>query len=309
VAAALVIGMGTSTWLLLKEREARHRAVAAEQQEARLRHDAEIREKITQAALLVSQERFDGADNLLREIVLTQPTVEGAAVFRALGEWHALHNRWKEAADRFAVLLQINQLDGVDLSTLDYLERGPPLIELGDTDDYERFRQEAIARFVGTPCPFADRIVKIGLLLPANKRVLEAMSPLAEAAAKSFAEAEADGDAFNAAWRSLSLALWEYRLGDYPKAVEWCRRCLAYPEYNAPRIATARVILAMSCHQLDRVDEASSELGRGHEIIENKYKSRADRGTPVQGFWFDWGLARVLLREATTLIETTSGRR
>ena len=116
----------------------------------------------------MSQERFDGADNLLREIVLTQPTVEGAAVFRAVGEWHALHNRWKEADDRFAVLLRINQLDGVDVATLDYLERGPPLIELGDTDGYERFRQEAIARFVGTPCPFADRIVKISLPLPSS---------------------------------------------------------------------------------------------------------------------------------------------
>jgi tetratricopeptide (TPR) repeat protein len=304
VAAALVVGMGTSTWLFLKEREARHRAVAAEQQETRLRHDAELREKITQAALLVSQERFDGADNLLREIVLTQPTVEGAAVFRAVGEWHALHNRWKEAADRFAVLLRINQLDGVDVATLDYLERGPPLIELGDTDGYERFRQEAIARFVGTPCPFADRIVKISLLLPANKRVIEASNPLAESTAKSLAEADSAGDVFAASWRSVSLALWEYRRGDYPKAVEWCRRCLAYPEYNAPRTATARVILAMSYHQLGRVDEAYSELGGGREIIENKYKSRADRGTPVQGFWFDWGLARILLREATTLIET-----
>ena len=304
VAAALVVGMGTSTWLFLKEREARHRAVAAEQQETRLRHDAELREKITQAALLVSQERFDGADNLLREIVLTQPTVEGAAVFRAVGEWHALHNRWKEAADRFAVLLRINQLDGVDVATLDYLERGPPLIELGDTDGYERFRQEAIARFVGTPCPFADRIVKISLLLPANKRVIEASNPLAESTAKSLAEADSAGDVFAASWRSVSLALWEYRRGDYPKAVEWCRRCLAYPEYNAPRTATARVILAMSYHQLGRADEAYSELGGGREIIENKYKSRADRGTPVQGFWFDWGLARILLREATTLIET-----
>jgi tetratricopeptide (TPR) repeat protein len=304
VATALVAGMGTSTWLFLKEREARHRAVAAEQQETRLRHDAELREKITQAALLVSQERFDGADNLLREIVLTQPTVEGAAVFRAVGEWHALHNRWKEAADRFAVLLRINQLDGVDVATLDYLERGPPLIELGDTDGYERFRQEAIARFVGTPCPFADRIVKISLLLPANKRVIEASNPLAESTAKSLAEADSAGDVFAASWRSVSLALWEYRRGDYPKAVEWCRRCLAYPEYNAPRTATARVILAMSYHQLGRADEAYSELGGGREIIENKYKSRADRGTPVQGFWFDWGLARILLREATTLIET-----
>ena len=27
-----------------------------------------------------------------------------------------------------------------------------------------------------------------------------------------------------------------------------------------------------------------------------------DSGTPVQGFWFDWVFARILLREATALI-------
>jgi serine/threonine protein kinase len=306
VVAALVVGMGTSTWLFLLEREARHRAVAAEQQESRLRHDAELREKITQAALLVSQERFDGADNLLREISLTQPTVEGAAVFRSVGEWHALHNRWQQAADRFAMLLRINQLDGVDVATLDHLERGPALIELGDTNGYESFRQEAIARFAGTPCPFADRIVKISLLLPANNRVIESLAPLGEATAKSLAEADAGGDVFSAAWRSVSLALLEYRRGNYQGAVEWCRRCLAYPQYNAPRTAAARAILAMSCHQLGRAGEARSELIGSREIIESKFRSGLDRGTPVQGFWFDWGLARILLREATALIEMPS---
>ena len=46
VLAALVAGFGTSTWLYLKEREAHSRAVAAEQQQARLRHEAELRQRI-----------------------------------------------------------------------------------------------------------------------------------------------------------------------------------------------------------------------------------------------------------------------
>ena len=307
VAFALVAGLGVSTWLFIKEREARHRAVAAEQQEIRLRREAEIREKLTQAALFVSQERYDGADNLLREISLSQPTVEGAAVFRSVGEWHALHNRWQLAADRFAQLLRVNDLDGVDVATLDYLRLGPALIELGDTNGYGRFRQEAIARFVGTPGPFADRIVKISLLLPANSRLIESLGPLAEATAKSRAEADASGDVFLAAWRSVSLALFEYRRANYAGAAEWCRRCVAYPQFNAPRAATARAILAMSCHQLGQLKEARSELAGSREIIESKFRSELDRGTPVQGFWFDWAFARILLREATALVETSSG--
>ncbi len=302
-ALALVVGLGISTWLFVKEREARHRAVAAEQQEAQLRRDAEMRERITQAALLVSQGRLEQADILLSAVSFTQPTVEGAAVLRSIGEWHALEHRWKQASDRFALLLQVDQLDGVDVATLDHLERGPALVELGDAGGYEHFRQDAIARFSGTPCPFADRIVKISLLLPANSRTIESLNPLVEATTKALAEADASGDKFSAAWRSISLALFEYRRGDYPKAAEWCRVCLDYPQDNAPRSATAYAILAMAYRQLGRPEEARSGLATSREIIQSRSGSSPGRGTPVLGFWFDWALVRILLHEAGALIE------
>jgi hypothetical protein len=312
VTAALVIGLGVSTWMFFREREARRRAVAAEQQqaglrqeaeraranEAELRRQAEVREKITQAALLVSQDRLNEADNLLDGISLAQPTVEGAAVFRAVGEWHALENRWKKAADRFGALLRINQLDGWDVCTLDYLECGPSLIELGDIDGYERFRQAAISRFAGTQFPVADRIVKICLLLPADKKVMDSLNPLTQVTEKSFTDADAAGDIFRASWRAVSLALLEYRRGDYAGAVDWSRRCLAYPEYNAPRSATARIILAMSLQHLQQTDEARSELAKGRDAVETKFENALDRGIAEQGFWFDWVFARILLREA-----------
>jgi len=180
------------------------------------------------------------------------------------------------------------------------------LIELGDTDGYERFRQTAVARVADAAYPFADRIIKISLLLPADEKMLKALEPLAEEEAKSFTtNVNADGDVFLAAWRSVSLALMEYRRGDYTRAAAWCRRCLDYPEYNAPRAATARVILAMSCQQLGQTDEARSELAQARSMIEDKFKNGLDRGTGVQGFWFDWIFARILLGEATALIEGT----
>jgi len=298
VAAALVLGLGTSTWLLLREREARQRAVAAEQQQARLRHEAEIRERITQTALLVSQEKLDEADRQLDGVVLTQPTVEGAAVLRFVGEWHAFHQRWKQAAGRLGLLVRVNQLDGWDVSSLDSLRCGPMLIEGGETGDYARFREEEIIRFAGTPCPFPDRVLKISLLQPADRRIVELLGPLAEGTMKSFQEADAAGDAFQAAWRAVALALWEYRRGDFSKAAEWSQRCLAYPEANVPRSATARVILALSCHQAGRPEEARAVLGGVEEIVEGKFKGRMDLGSPIQGFWFDWCFVRILLREA-----------
>ena len=234
--------------------------------------------------------------------------MEGAAVFRSLGEWHALQLRWKQAAERSVLLLGVNQLEGADTATLDYLRCGPALLEMGDASGYERFRQQAIARFSGQPCVFADRIVKISLLMPANKRVIDSLDSLAEETTRHLREADAGGDVFTAAWRSVALGLLEYRRGNFAKAVEWAQHCLAYPESNAPRTATARVILAMAYHQLGRTAEAQAELRTGREIVESKFsKGRLDRGTPIQGFWFDWAFARILLRETTALIETPRG--
>jgi tetratricopeptide (TPR) repeat protein len=320
LAIALVAGLGTSTWLFLREREARRRAVDAERQqaymrrvaeearanEAELRHQAEVRERINRALLLGHQGQFEEADHLLDGLSFDKPSVEGASALRSVGEWHALQAQWKQAAERFALLVQVNQLDGWDVSTLDCLEYGPTLIESGDMDGYGRFRHAAITRYVGTGCPVADRILKVCLLLPADPELAGPLRSLAEDTEKSLAGADASGDVFQAAWRSVSLALWEYRQGNHARAVEWCQRCLNYPEYNAPRTATARIILAMSNYRLGGIAEARSELDQNRAIVENHFKSGLDRGTGVRGFWFDWVFARILLREAVPLIEGTS---
>jgi hypothetical protein len=314
VAAALIIGLGVSMRLFVLEKAARQRAVAAEQQaeqaranEAELRRLAETREKITQATVLLSQQAFDDADRLMSQVSVTKPTVEGAAVFRSLGEHFALQNQWKKAAERFSVLLQIDQLDGWDVGTLDYLECGPALVEQGDMEGYEHFRRTAIARFTTNTQPFADRIIKISLLLPGSQELLKALRPIADASAQSFStNMESNEDIFLAAWHSVSLGLMEYRSGNYAKAAEWCNRCLNYPVNIAPRTATALAILAMSDQRLGQIGKARSELAQAREIIQNKYKSPLERGTPMQGFWFDWTFARILLREASALIEGSS---
>jgi tetratricopeptide (TPR) repeat protein len=306
VALALVIGLGTSTWLFLKEREARQRAVTAEQQQAHLRVEAEARAKTTQAALLVSQEKFEEADRLLDEIPMIQPTVEGSAVLRAVGEWHAVQGRWKLAADRLQRLVQVDQLDGWDVYTLDYLRLGPTYAEMGDMVGFGKFRADAIARFSRGPCPAPDRILKICLLLPADPGVLDSLRPIAADSLKSFSDSDTNGDAFKAAWDCVSLALWEYRSGNFSKSVEWSQRCISSPEKNAPRSAAAFAILAMSYQELKRPDEAGAALLSGEELVEGKPKGRLDLGTPIQGFWFDRSFARILLHESKGLIDPHS---
>jgi serine/threonine protein kinase/tetratricopeptide (TPR) repeat protein len=301
VGITLVLGLATSTWLFFREREARQRAVAAERQEAKLRREAEHRQKITQAVLLVNQDKFPEADALLAGLSVAEPSFDGAAVFRAVGEWHAVEDRWSKAAAYFQALLQIDQLDGWDVSTLDLLRQGPALLNDGNLAQYERFREETLRRYGTNPVPTGDRVLKICLLAPAREPLLKALQPFADGATASLRAAEAGGDSFAAAWRAVSLALWEYRSGNGEEAIAWARRCLQYHDTVAPRTATAHLVLGLAARQLGHADLAATHLQEARDLIEAHYHAPPTRGTPVQGFWFDWEFARVLLREAGTL--------
>ena len=310
VALALIIGFGVSTRLYFQANASRQRAVEAERQaeraranEANMRREAETREKITQVRMLLNDEKYEDADKLISQLSITQPTVDGAVALRSLGEYYALQERWPEAADRFIALLKIDQLDGWETVTLDYLECGPALVEKGDTAGFERFRQSAIADFTHVKSPYADRIIKISLLLPANEEMMRELQPLAEVVWPTFTpKGEADTPVFLLAWRAVALALMEYRSGQYTRAIWYSDRCLKARERIAPRTAAAHIIHAMTQYKLGKTSEAALELAQAREMIESKYKNPLDRGSVSQGFWFDWTFARILLREATALI-------
>jgi len=174
VALALIIGLGTATWLFVKEREMRKRAVVAEElaeraraSEAELRRQAETREKITLAHYLISQGKLEEADKLVAETVFEKPTLEGAAVLRALGEWHAQNGRWREAASRLVKLSEINQLDPWDVSSEDFLRASAALGAAGDQAGFQDFRRALVARFASEKnAVVAQRIAEACLLLP-----------------------------------------------------------------------------------------------------------------------------------------------
>jgi eukaryotic-like serine/threonine-protein kinase len=305
VTAALVFGLGTSTFLLIKEREARMEAEQARQNESLLRRQSDARAKITEAAFEARQERYEKADSLIHDITSPQPSLETAEVFRAVGDWHAMQGRWKIAADRFAMLLKINQRDIWNVASADYLECGPVLIEAGDLAAYEKFRRAAVVRFADTTnAVVAERVVKVSLLVPGDENFMASLNPLADFAARSFSkQTDTESAAFLEAWKSISLALVEYRRGDYEKAADWGQRCLDYPEHNAPRTATAQVIRAMALHRLHREEEARAQLAAGRETIESTFTRDLDRGSGSEGFWFDWVFARILLREASAMMD------
>jgi len=302
VALALIAGLGISTWLFIEERR-------AEQNEFALRQQSELREKITQMALLASQEEYADADALLAKAPLDQPSLEGAVVLRALGEWHARENRWPQAAQRLENLLRVDGIDGPDVETLDCLQCGPALIEAGDLAGYEQFRRAAVAQYSNTNSPVADRVLKIALLLPGDQKLLESLAPVAETTERTFKadENNSEPDSFRAAWQCVSLSLMDYRRGNYAGTADWAKRCLAYQEFNAPRAATAHILLAMAYWQQGQKQQARAELAQGHEAVVAKFAEGLDHGSAPNGFWFDWVFARILLREAEGLLPASAG--
>jgi tetratricopeptide (TPR) repeat protein len=309
---ALLLGSIVSTCLMIKEREAlrssvtaRRDAETARAKEAQLRRDAESREKVTRAALLAAQDKYEEVDRLIGETPPEEPSLEAETLLRRLGEWHVVNGRWQKATERFRALDKLNRLNNLDGITMDLLRLGPAFIESGDLSGYERFRHEVISRFAGTDTLFASRILKAGLLLAADEKFMQDLQQQGEVAEKNVRAMDQSGNpavAYQGGWDSLSLALLEYRRGNYEKATNWCLHSLAYRLSLPHRNAMAQVILAMCYSQTNQNSKALSAWSTGSQLIQDSFQRGLLHGNNAEGFWFDWIIARMLSRECRELL-------
>ena len=122
VALALLIGLGMSTWLFFREREARFHEQDARERESKLRAEAEDRAKITQAVMFVTQGKLDDADAMLNQVknFPLNPTLDGASALRSVGEWLALQGRWEPARELYSALVKMDRLDSLGQIIFDY---------------------------------------------------------------------------------------------------------------------------------------------------------------------------------------------
>ena len=313
--AALLLGLGTSTWLFFMERDARQRAVAAEQQQIRLREQAEraraqenelrlqaeMREKLTQAAVLIEKDQIETADRIIGSATPPQQMLEGVNIFRTLGDWNALRNRWRPAADRLEMLVHVGQFESEGIVTLDCTRCSCALMEAGDAGRYARFRTTLLQRFAGTTDPIsAERVVKVCLLAPAPPPVMDSLRPLAQFAAASFSNTNVAN--WMLPWRAASLALWEYRCGHWNESAAWAARYVESDTDTGARTATARVLLSMACQQLGQTGKARTQLAAGMKLLKDHFRGGFAMGDGNSGFWFDWKIAQILAREASPLI-------
>ena len=68
------------------------------------------------------------------------------------------------------------------------------------------------------------------------------------------------------------------------------------------RDVTVQLIRALALAQLNDKDAARAGLAASRIAVENQASGFHVKSSRWEGFWFDWAVARILLREADDLI-------
>ena len=300
VLVSLLGGFGASTWLFLRERETRRA------QEVLLAH-AEAGEKMAQAAVALSYDKYQEADILVESVPyeLLRPSLETVDVLRKLGEWHVVAGRWSSAARRYfglaQVIIRVDESD-TDRVSFDLMPAASAILESRNLEAYQTFRDDIIERFAHSKNPLpTEQVLKSSLLAPASPESLAALRPLAEVVRLTI-----DGDtpatsdnAYLSAWRCFVLALLELRRGQPNAALNWCDRSQLYANVNAAREVSIDLVRALAFRQLGRDVDAARLVEQCRIRVEERFTRPLETWEPeTHTLWFDWVNARILLREA-----------
>jgi serine/threonine protein kinase len=309
VVFSLVIGLGVSTWMYFRANQARDAAEQARANEVMLREKAEVGGNIARAAVLLKYGNIEKADELLAKIPppMAQPSLESADTFLTLGLWHAKAGRWGEAADRYAArAYSITGADTSDSDTIsrDLLPAAAAMCEARDITGYRKLRAMAIDRFGGSNNPVvAEQMIKVCLILPADRDVMKKLEPLMAVLSGAQAKGgpENTKDPSLLAWRLFSLALMEYRRGDFTASLEWSQKCLNAPNENPARVALARTLRAMAWYHTGCEEVGRQEADAVRIILAERFSTGQGIFENYESQWQDWLYARMLLREADAL--------
>jgi len=316
VLATLIVGFAISTRMFLREKQAREeqerlraQAEAARSVEMQLRGQAEAREICAQAAVQLSYDKIEQADQLLVSIPLDRvpSSLEAAAAYRTVGEWHRKAGRMQQAAERYTALAaSIAAVDRSDLYKVSthFLPAAVSTCEVDDMSHYERVRRLALIRFGTTKDPsVAEQILKACTLCPADRATMEEISRIADFLHELLGlEGDKIADQEMCAWGCYSLALWYYRLGDPAKCIRWCELSQRRGMLSAPRVACVQFLLAMSHQQLGKKKDAQNFLDIADKALTERKQSADGIYFGDNPIWVDWVNANILSREAKLMI-------
>jgi serine/threonine protein kinase len=296
VVLSLAVGLGTAIWFLLQEK-------AALQREMGLRTEAEQRDNLAQAAFFTREGNYEAANALIKKVGRspTRPSLDGVTACRTVGEWLVVRQRWEEAVDCYAMLIDLDQLDKWGSVTTDYQAYGVLLLKTGKLDDYSRFCFKAAERFAKEENgDAAARILKTCLLRPITPALKERLQPLGEKMERWYASVAPGG---KQGWGGIPSSLWFFRIGELERA-EQCARTAAPGNMDSGRTGTMRVMLALIASRDGRLQEAQNQLATGRQIIHLGFQNSTafSKGNDSRGYWYDWVFGEILLREAEQLI-------
>ncbi|MBN2163359.1 MAG: serine/threonine protein kinase [Pontiellaceae bacterium] len=310
VLATLMAGLSAVSWLLVREHSVR-------QSESRLRMEAEARENIAMAAVLLQRNRYVEAEQLVDacELPVIKPSLEAGRVFQNLANWRLMQGEWQKASKhmlRFARAVQVDKSDLTDEATRGLICVAPTLVVAGDLENYNRYIHETLAHFSTTENPIAaEHVIKMCVILPCDDAMLDELQRLADMLKKSviLQPTESDWDNLINAWRVWAIAACEYRAGHFAEAAKWARGNLSSPDRSPARMALDHVVLAMALHHMGISDDASSEFSIGREMIRAGLPDGLDRiasiGNNRDGVWFDWVIAKLWLTEGESVLKGT----
>jgi serine/threonine protein kinase len=308
VALTLIAGLEVSTSFFFKERQARMEAERSHANEMLLQKKAKARETITESGVLLSHGAIAEADALVDAIPveLLSPSREASDVFRRLGLWNLYQRNWKQAANRYIVVLQVNQVDKDDRNDQvhDLLFAAPILIEAGAVADYDRIRRTALTRLNNITNPSAaEQLIKTSLLLPLEDSDFKQFEPLERMVSDSLKSHDPamNDQSILAAWRTFALALLEYRRGEFTAATNLLQICSNYPGQSPACVASTHLLLSMALRQLGKIEQSDAELEQGRAMVQDRFKKKLESGDDKTGRIEGWISTPILLHEAESL--------
>jgi serine/threonine protein kinase len=311
----LLGGLGLSTWLFLRERDAREEqarlrveAEMARANEVQLREMTRAADRIAQAALLVRYNEMSKADEWVSRIQpgLVPPSLEAVETLRLIAEWNLLQGRWAAAAERYRVLVPV--ITSVDITDTDEMSRllmpaAAAIKRWGKNDDYQKLRGLTLRRFNGSRIPgVAGQVIKVVLLEPADAATFEALTPLAATLEAYLQSPPANESLYLIPWRRFSMALYAYRRNDFDAALAHTQAGMALRTDSEPLVASYHLLLAMIHHHRGDHDEALKVFDHGSKLVEKWEQGPFGLGVSVD-LWFDWENAWFLREEARRLMK------
>jgi tetratricopeptide (TPR) repeat protein len=205
--------------------------------ERKQREYAEIGNKLWRAGVLMSQDQFDQAEELMKDV---PPIPQSAAIYNVLGMVRARWGKLDQAITNYVKCATVQPTNDIGFHCL-----LPVLAQTGRTNDFEEWRRKALDQFGSTTDPeVAERMALDCLILPASDEVVQRAVKMLDDTAATPPRPSAE----------FVKGLAEYRQGQFARAAARLEKAVDF-QVNSNAAKQARLILAMAHSKLGKADD------------------------------------------------------